>query len=261
MNRRQAKMDTGDEKSLMGHFEELRKRLVVCAIAVAVCFAITYTFSGKLFEILAYPLKVNLPAGDHLIYTNLPEMFFVYIKIALVAAVVLAAPFIFYQGWMFVVPGLHRQEKKYLLPFVLSSSLLFIGGALFGYFVVFPFGFKFFLGFSNEYIQALPSVKQYFSFSLKLLLGFGIVFELPVVAFFLSRLGLISVDFLRKQRKYAVLLIFIVAAILTPPDVMTQFMMAIPLLVLYEISVIVVKVAGKKKALAEEGDETDSKAQ
>jgi sec-independent protein translocase protein TatC len=115
--------------------------------------------------------------------------------------------------------------------------------------------------FPNEYIQALPSVKQYFSFSLKLLLGFGVVFELPVVAFFLSRLGLISVDFLRKQRKYAVLLIFIVAAILTPPDVMTQFMMAGPLLVLYEISVIVVKVAGKKKALAEEGDETDSKAE
>jgi sec-independent protein translocase protein TatC len=251
-------MDRDDQKPLMSHLVELRKRLVACAIAVAVCFAVTYTFSEKLFEILAYPLKANLPKGDHLIYTNLPEMFFVYIKTGLVAAVLLAAPFIFYQGWMFVAPGLHKREKRYLLPFVLSSSLLFIGGALFGYFVVFPFGFKFFLGFANEYIQALPSVKQYFSLSVKLLLGFGLIFELPVAAFFLSRLGIISADLLRRQRKYAVLLIFIVAAILTPPDVITQFMMAGPLLVLYELSVIVVKVAEKKKAAAAEGEETGS---
>jgi sec-independent protein translocase protein TatC len=251
-------MERDDQKPLMRHLEELRKRLVASAIAVAVCFAVTYTFSEKLFEILAYPLKVHLPKGDHLIYTNLPEMFFVYIKVSLVAGILLGAPFIFYQGWMFVAPGLQRQEKKYLLPFVMSSSLLFIGGALFGYFVVFPFGFKFFLGFSNEYIQALPSVKQYFSLSLKLLLGFGLIFELPVAAFFLSRLGIISADLLRRQRKYAVLLIFIVAAILTPPDVITQFMMAGPLLVLYELSVIVVKVAEKKKAAAAEGEETGS---
>jgi sec-independent protein translocase protein TatC len=242
----------------MSHLVELRKRLVMSAIAVAVCFAVTYTFSEKLFEILAYPLKANLPKGDHLIYTNLPEMFFVYIKISLVAAILVGAPFIFYQAWLFVAPGLHNQEKKYLFPFVLSSSLLFIGGALFGYFVVFPFGFKFFLGFSNDYIQALPSVKQYFSFSLKLLLGFGLVFELPVVAFFLSRLGIISANLMRRQRKYAVLLIFIVAAILTPPDVITQFMMAGPLLVLYELSVVIVKVTEKKKALAKEAEEEDS---
>ncbi len=253
-------MERDDQKPLMGHLEELRKRLVASAIAVAVCFAVTYTFSDKLFEILAYPLKVNLPKGDHLIYTNLPEMFFVYIKVSLVAAIMAGAPFIFYQGWMFVAPGLNKREKKYLFPFVMSSSLLFIGGALFGYFVVFPFGFRFFLGFSNDYIQALPSVKQYFSFSLKLLLGFGLVFELPVVAFFLSRLGLISVDLMRRQRKYAVLFIFIVAAILTPPDVITQFMMAGPLLVLYELSVIIVKLAEKKKAQAEEEAEKDSEA-
>jgi sec-independent protein translocase protein TatC len=253
-------MERDDQKPLMGHLEELRKRLVASAIAVAVCFAVTYTFSDKLFEILAYPLKVNLPKGDHLIYTNLPEMFFVYIKVSLVAAIMAGAPFIFYQGWMFVAPGLNKREKKYLFPFVMTSSLLFIGGGLFGYFVVFPFGFRFFLGFSNDYIQALPSVKQYFSFSLKLLLGFGLVFELPVVAFFLSRLGLISVDLMRRQRKYAVLFIFIVAAILTPPDVITQFMMAGPLLVLYELSVIIVKLTEKKKALAEEAAEKDSEA-
>jgi sec-independent protein translocase protein TatC len=238
----------------MSHLVELRKRLITCAVGVGVCFAVTYAFSEKLFEILAHPLKANLPEGDRLIYTNLPEMFFVYIKTGLVAAVLLAVPFIFYQAWMFVAPGLYRKEKKYLLPFVFFSTLLFVGGALFGYFIVFPFGFRFFLGFSNEYIQALPSVKQYFSLSIKLLLGFGLIFELPVVAFFLSRMGIISADLMRRQRKYAVLLIFIVAAILTPPDVITQFMMAGPLLVLYELSVIIVKVAGKKKAEPEEGE-------
>jgi sec-independent protein translocase protein TatC len=245
-------MDRDEKKPLMSHLVELRKRLITCAVGVGVCFAVTYAFSEKLFEILAHPLKANLPEGDRLIYTNLPEMFFVYIKTGLVAAVLLAVPFIFYQAWMFVAPGLYRKEKKYLLPFVFFSTLLFVGGALFGYFIVFPFGFRFFLGFSNEYIQALPSVKQYFSLSIKLLLGFGLIFELPVVAFFLSRMGIISADLMRRQRKYAVLLIFIVAAILTPPDVITQFMMAGPLLVLYELSVIIVKVAGKKKAEPEE---------
>ena len=253
-------MDRDEQKPLMSHLVELRKRLITSAIGVGVCFAVTYAFSEKLFEILALPLKANLPEGDRLIYTNLPEMFFVYIKTGLVAAVLLAAPFIFYQAWMFVAPGLYRKEKRYLLPFVFFSTLLFIGGALFGYFIVFPFGFRFFLGFSNEYIQALPSVKQYFSLSIKLLLGFGIIFELPVVAFFLSRMGILTADLMRRQRKYAILLIFIVAAVLTPPDVITQLMMAGPLVVLYELSVIIVKVTGKKKAASEEADEVEGES-
>jgi sec-independent protein translocase protein TatC len=172
-------MDRDEKKPLMGHLEELRKRLIACAVAVGVCFAVTYGFSEKLFTVLAHPLKAHLPEGDRLIFTNLPEMFFVYIKTALVSALLLAAPFIFYQVWMFVAPGLYRNEKRYVFPFVFFSTVLFVGGALFGYFIVFPFGFRFFLGFANEYIQALPSVKQYFSLSIKLLLGFGLIFELP----------------------------------------------------------------------------------
>lgn len=250
-------MDRDEEKPLMSHLVELRKRLIACAITVGACFVLTYALSERLFAILAYPLKANLPEGQHLIYTNLPEMFFVYIKTGLVAAVLLSAPFIFYQAWMFIAPGLYRNEKKYLVPFLVASTLLFVGGALFGYFIVFPFGFRFFLGFSNDYIQALPSVKQYFSLSIKLLLGFGIIFELPVVAYFLSRMGIISADLLRKQRKYAILLIFVVAAILTPPDIITQLMMAGPLLILYELSVLIVKAAGKKKG-SREGEQTDS---
>jgi sec-independent protein translocase protein TatC len=251
-------MDRDEKKPLMGHLEELRKRLITCAVAVGVCFAVTYAFSEKLFTILARPLKEHLPEGDRLIFTNLPEMFFVYIKTALVSALLLAAPFIFYQVWMFVAPGLYRKEKRYVFPFVFFSTVLFVGGALFGYFIVFPFGFRFFLGFANEYIQALPSVKQYFSLSIKLLLGFGLIFELPVVAFFLGRMGVISAELLRKQRKYAILLLFVVSAILTPPDVITQFMMAGPLWVLFELSIIIVKVAGKKKAVPETGEGENS---
>ena len=244
-------MEGDEKKPLMSHLEELRKRLIACAVAVGVCFVGTYAFSEKLFMVLASPLKRQLPEGDRLIFTNLPEMFFVYLKTALVGALLLAAPFIFYQVWMFVAPGLYRHEKRYVFPFVFFSTILFVGGALFGYFVVFPFGFHFFLGFASEYIQALPSAKQYFSLSIKLLFGFGVIFELPIVAFFLGRMGMISAEFLRKQRKFAILLLFALSAILTPPDVITQLMMAGPLLVLYEMSVIIVKVSGKKKAAPE----------
>jgi sec-independent protein translocase protein TatC len=156
---------------------------------------------------------------------------------------------------MFIAPGLYQHEKKYAIPFVVFSTILFVGGALFGYFIVFPFGFKFFLGFANEYIQALPSVKQYFSFSIKLLFAFGIVFELPVVAFFLSKMGIVTPEFLKKKRKYALLMTFVMAAILTPPDVITQLMMAGPLIILYEIGILVARMARRKKVTEEETTE------
>jgi len=248
-------MIVDDKQPFMSHLEELRKRLVACAIAVGVGFVAAYFFKERLFELLVMPLKRVLPEGDKLIFTNLPEMFFTYLKVAFVAGLLAAMPFIFYEIWMFVAPGLYQKEKKFLIPFVASSSILFVGGALFGYFVVFPFGFKFFMSFANDYIKPLPSVKQYFAFSTKLLLAFGLVFELPVATFFLAKMGLVTSDFLKKQRKFAILLIFVGAAILTPPDVITQIMMAGPLLVLYEISIWVAKLAGKKKSEEEEGEE------
>jgi len=246
-------MDSQEKQPFLGHLEELRKRLIVCAIVVGIGFVISYFFSEKIFQLLIEPLRAVLPEGDHLIFTSLPEMFFTYLKVALVTGVLLAAPFLFYELWMFVAPGLYRNEKKLVVPFVISSTILFVGGALFGYLVVFPLGFKFFIGFSSEYVKALPSVKQYFSFSLKLLLAFGIVFELPVVIFFLAKLGLVTVDLLKRQRKYAILLTFVAAAILTPPDVITQCMMAGPLIVLYEIGIFIARFARKKEV---EEDET-----
>ena len=248
------RMDSEDKQPFLSHLEELRKRLIACAIAIGVGFVISYIFAERLFQILIAPLKAVLPAGDKLIFTALPEMFFTYLKVAFIAGIMLVAPFIFYQLWLFIAPGLYKNEKRYVIPFVVASTILFVGGALFGYFVVFPFGFQFFISFSNDYVKALPSVKQYFGFAVKLLFAFGIVFELPVVIFFLTKMGVVNPSLLRKNRKYAILIAFIVAAILTPPDVITQCMMAVPLIVLYEIGILVSVTAWKKKQQKKEDD-------
>jgi len=248
-------MNEETKQPFMSHLEELRKRLITCAIAVGIGFVISYIFAERLFQILVTPLTSIMPEGDRLIFTNLPEMFLTYLKTAVICGIMLTAPVLFHQLWMFIAPGLYQHEKKYAIPFVVFSTILFVGGALFGYFIVFPFGFKFFLGFANEYIQALPSVKQYFSFAIKLLFAFGIVFELPVVAFFLSKMGIVTPEFLKKKRKYALLMTFVMAAILTPPDVITQLMMAGPLIILYEIGILVARMARKKKVTEEEKTE------
>ncbi len=247
-------MDSPEKQPFMEHLEELRHRLIRCAIAIGVGFAVAYIFAERLFRLLTAPLTAVMPEGNHLIFTNLPEMFFAHLKVAFVAGALAASPIIFYELWMFVTPGLYKKEKKHVIPFVVVSTILFVGGALFGYFVVFPFGFKFFIGFSSDYIKALPSVKEYFSFSIKLLFAFGIAFELPVVIFFLTKIGIVTPEILAQKRKYAILLTFVMAAILTPPDVITQCMMAGPLIILYEIGIIVSRFARKKNEENEDSD-------
>jgi sec-independent protein translocase protein TatC len=239
------------------HLEELRKRLIVCFIAVGVGFVLSYGFKEKLFQILTRPLIRVMQTGDKLIFTGLPEAFFTYLKVAFLSGIILAAPVIFYQFWMFVAPGLYDKEKRLMVPVVVLSTVFFVGGAFFGYFIVFPYGFKFFLGFASETIRPLPSMREYLGFASKLLLAFGVVFELPLIITFLAKLGMVSVSFLKKNRKYALLLFFIGAAILTPPDVVTQIMMALPLILLYEISIIGARIFGKKSS--EEEDNNDNK--
>ena len=237
-----------DEKlPFTAHLEELRRRLIICFSAVGIGFVISYIFSKSLFEILMQPLLAAMPPEAKLIYTGLPEAFFTYLKVAFLAGILMAVPVIMYQLWIFVAPGLYDKEKRLLMPIVFLSSLFFLGGALFGYFVVFPFGFKFFMGFASDYVKPLPSMKEYLGFSAKLLFAFGIVFELPLFITFLARLGIVDVKFLKAKRKYAILLFFVFAAILTPPDVITQVMMAGPLIVLYEVSIVGAKLFGKKK--------------
>jgi sec-independent protein translocase protein TatC len=249
--------DTEDKIPFTAHLEELRKRLIASFVAVGIGFAISYGFKERLFQILTQPLISVMKQGETLIYTGLPEAFFTFLKVAFLSGIMIASPVIIYQFWMFVAPGLYDREKRLLIPIVLLSSLFFIGGALFGYFIVFPFGFDFFLGFATETIRPMPSMKEYLSFSAKLLLAFGLVFELPLVITFLARLGIVSVSFLKKNRKYALLLFFVGAAILTPPDVVTQVMMALPLMVLYEISIVGARIFGRKKEEPVPPDESE----
>lgn len=249
-------MNEDDKIPFTAHLDELRRRLIIAFIAVGVGFAAAYGFKEELFEILVRPLKMVMAEGDTLIFTNLPEAFFTYLKVSLLTGIGLASPVILYQFWMFVAPGLYDKEKRLLVPIMFLSTLFFVGGALFGYFVVFPYGFEFFLGFATETIRPLPSMKEYLSFAAKLLIAFGIVFELPLVITFMAKLGIVSVPFLKKNRKYAVLLFFAGSALLTPPDVVTQVMMALPLMLLYEISIVGARVFGRKPL--REQDEADT---
>jgi sec-independent protein translocase protein TatC len=240
------------------HLEELRRRLIICFIAVGVGFVICYFFSKQLFEILMRPLLQVMPPEESLIFTALPEAFFTYLKVSLLAGIGLASPVIIYQFWRFIAPGLYHKERRALMPIVLFSTFFFVGGALFGYFVVFPFGFKFFIGFASDNIRAMPSIREYLKFAAKLLFAFGFIFELPLFTFFLARLGLVNAELLRSKQKYAILLIFMLAAILTPPDIVTQVMMAGPLLILYELSIWIAKVFGRKPLDLEEEEEASA---
>ncbi len=255
--------DQQDKSPLTEHLVELRDRLVKSFIAVGCGFAVAYFFKEDIFSLLTAPLvKAMAKSGTDakMIFTGLPEAFFTYLKVSFLTGIAVATPVLFYQFWMFVSPGLYRNEKKYLLPIVFLSVVFFLVGSLFGYYIVFPYGFTFFLGFSTETIQAMPSMKEYLSFASKMLLAFGLVFELPLVLTFMARMGLVTVPFLRKNRKYAILLFFIGAAMITPPDVITQCMMAAPLMLLYEISIFGAIVFGKKEAAAEDEDEDESRS-
>ena len=236
-----------DKIPINDHLEELRWRLVKCVIAIAVGFVGTYAFSEKIFNFLVSPLVKVMPEKSQLIYTSLPEAFLTYLKVSFFAGLILATPVILYQIWKFVMPGLYEKERKYVLPFVLIATVFFFTGSSFAFFVVFPLGFAFFLGFSTDTISALPSMKEYLSLSMKLLFAFGITFELPVIMFFLAKMGLVNHTTLRKKRKYAILIVVVVAALLTPPDVISQVLLAIPLIALYEVSIWVTYLVRRKK--------------
>ncbi len=254
-------MSQEDKSPFTEHLGELRDRLVRSFIAVGIGFACAYFFKEQLFDFLIAPLVTAMGESGNakMIFTGLPEAFFTYLKVSLLAGIMAASPVLFYEFWMFISPGLYRTEKKYLMPIVILSVFFFLLGSSFGYFVVFPYGFAFFLGFATENIQAMPSMKEYLGFASKMLLAFGLVFELPLVLTFMARMGLVTVDFLKKNRKYALLIFFVGAALITPPDVVTQIMMAVPLMLLYEISIIGARIFGKKAKNDEAGEEDGEK--
>jgi len=232
---------------LTAHLEELRSRIIRSLIAVGLGFAVTYNFADALFAILTRPL---MEAGEsvQLIGTGVAEAFFTKLKVSMIAALFVGSPVIFYQIWQFVAPGLYDREKRYARPFVVFATLFFILGAVFCYFVVFPLGYAFFVE-QYKTIGVAPAIRisEYLSFTARMLLAFGITFEMPVVTFFLARVGMVTHKTLFAFGRYAVLVIFILAAVLTPPDAASQVLMAAPLLVLYGISIGVAYAFGRER--------------
>jgi len=253
-----------DKLPLTTHLEELRKRLIHILAAIAIGFTLCYYFKEWLFLVVTRPLIAVLPKNSFMIFTSLPEAFFTYMKVAFFASLILTSPFILYEIWKFISPGLYPKEKKYVFPFVFFSTVLFAGGVLFGYFIALPPAFKFFVSFSSDFLKPMVSMREYLALALKLLLAFGLCFELPVFIFFLTKIGVVNARMLSSQRRYAILVIFIAAAVLTPsPDVVSQLLMAVPLMILYEISIVVSRFAvrkprgGKKQVDAEESREIE----
>lgn len=253
--------------SLVEHLEELRVRLIRCLVAITLGFGISYPFKEKLFDILIAPLVdaalatpravellKTLNAKSNIVYTGLAEPFFVYLKVALLCGFLLALPFIIFEFWRFVSPGLYKKEKKFLIPIIFLSIVFFVLGALFAYFIACPWGFRFLLSFAQDLTPFL-SMKEYFAFASRILLAFGLSFELPLVLTGLARIGVVTPAFLAKNRKYAVLIAFIVAAILTPPDVASQIMLGVPLVFMYELGIIGARMAVSGKKDADGADE------
>jgi sec-independent protein translocase protein TatC len=265
--------------SFTEHLEELRKRLKYSALAVFACMIVAYGFSDFLFALLAQPLiQAWESAGlgtPQLHFANPIEPFFTFLKLSLVVGLFVASPFVFYQIWSFVGPGLYKKEKRYALPFGLLSGLFFTGGAAFGYFIVFPVGFKFFLSYARSNMGVMQKIfkqrvniavkhtfklkptlmmGEYFGLVSRMLLAFGLVFELPLVVFFLSMAEIVTHKSLWRFNRYFIVLSFVVGAMLTPPDVITQIMMATPLLILYNLSILLsfIFVRRKRRAKAED---------
>ncbi len=229
----------GTEQPFVSHLIELRDRLVRASIAVAVVFGVLAFYPGPsaLYDILAAPLVAQLPAGSTLIATNVISPFLVPLKITLMAAFLIALPIVLYQVWAFVAPGLYSHEKRLVLPLVFSSTVLFFIGVAFCYFFVFGQVFKFIQSFAPKSITAAPDIEAYLSFVMSMFIAFGAAFEVPVVVVMLARMGLVTVEKLREFRGYFIVLAFVIAAIITPPDVVSQLALAIPMCILYEVGV------------------------
>jgi len=229
----------GTEQPFVTHLVELRDRLIRAAFAVGIAFAVLAFYPGPsgLYDLLAAPLVAHLPAGTTMIATNVISPFLVPLKITLLAAFLLALPFVLYQVWSFVAPGLYSHEKRLVMPLVISSTVLFFAGVAFCYFFVFGQVFRFIQSFAPKSITAAPDIEAYLGFVLTMFIAFGAAFEVPVVVVVLARLGIVSIEKLKSFRSYFIVLAFVVAAVITPPDVVSQLSLALPMVLLYEIGI------------------------
>jgi sec-independent protein translocase protein TatC len=257
-----------DKAPLTEHLGELRNRILVSIIVVAVVFGICFNNSENIFKLLTSPLHHTLefsisnpyisyvPANKpdiNLVFLAPAEALWMHMKIAFIFALIISSPLIFFEIWRFIAPGLLDKEKKYALPFIITTSFLFLIGALFCFIIILPFAMNFLLNYKTENLQPMISVEKYMDFCLKFILAFGAIFELPVILVFLTRMGIVSHEFLAKNRKYAVLIAFILAAVLTPtPDAFNQTLMAVPIIILFEAGIWASRIFNKKKKPEEE---------
>jgi sec-independent protein translocase protein TatC len=246
------KKKKANEMSFFQHLGELRKRILYSIVFILVFFIGSWFFVDEIYNILSKPVLRFMPEGEKLAFTALTEPFMMYIKLAFITGIFVGSPFVFHQLWLFISPGLYFKEKKMVFPFVFFTTVFFVAGGAFGYFVVFPFACKFFLEIGQDF-KAILTIDKYFSLAFRVLFGISVVFLMPVLSFLLAKLRIISARFLLKYFKYAVVLIFIIAAIITPtPDMITQSIFAIPMLLLYLLSILIAKIVGPKSE--EEGE-------
>ena len=236
------------EQPLVGHLEELRRRLIVAGSAWLVGMLVCYAFAQQLFQFVSEPLRQALPVGSSLVFIQATEPFFTYLKLAAMAGLLLSLPVIFWQMWAFVSPGLYQREQRLAVPFVLASCACFGVGTWFGFGYVFPLIFRFLISYGTDVgnISAMLSMGGYLSLSCRLLLAFGLIFELPIIIFFLTRLGLVDHVWLARHRRMTLLLAFVIGAILTPPDIISQVAIAGPFLILYEVGILVARLGARR---------------
>jgi len=245
--------DGAGKMSFLDHLDELRRRLVASALSLAFGTIVAFFFIERIFTFIMRPLYEKLPAGSKLIYTEPTEAFMLYVKIALLAGVVIAAPLIVWQLWLFIAPGLYAKEKRFAGPFILMATVFFVAGTAFNHYVVFPLAWVFLASFSNDYMMMMPRIEPIFSLYAMMMLAMGLVFEMPAVILVMARMGLVTAGFLWRNVKYAILIIFIAAAVITPTgDMVTQSLMAGPMVGLYFLSIGLAWMFGKKRLKAEE---------
>lgn len=228
---------TGSEDTFISHLVELRSRLMKASLVVLFLFGILMPWAGTIYDFLAYPMMVALPEGSKMIATGVVTPFLIPVKVTMLVAFIIALPWVLYQLWAFVAPGLYAHEKKLIAPLVISSSALFIAGIAFCYYLVFGVVFRFINDFAPKSISVAPDIDSYFGFVMTMFIAFGLTFEVPVVVIVLVRMGLVTVEKLKQIRPYVIVGAFVIAAIVTPPDVVSQLLLAIPLCLLYEVGI------------------------
>jgi sec-independent protein translocase protein TatC len=238
----------GGKMTFLEHLDELRKRLTVSLSAILVGCLIAFTFVDKIYSFIMDPLNRLLPKGSSFVFTEPTEAFVLYVKMALLAGVIMAVPVILMQAWLFIAPGLYAKEKRLAIPFIVLATVGFVGGTAFTHYLLFPWMWIFFASFANEKLTFLPRIEPVFALYVKMVLAMGLVFQMPAVVYSLARIGLVTARFLIKSFKYAVLIIFVAAAVITPSgDMLTQTLFAVPMIGLYLISILIAWIFGKRR--------------